>query len=388
MAAPSPRLPLARPRRRRPIDAEAISATIDTLYEAATDSSLWNRALAGLVSFVGSSGSHLAFIDGATGLINPDVSVGMPPEMLTEYNGDKVKSCPRIQSARRQPVGSPCYDYQHISEREIDHNEYYNWLQVQGDAIRYYLATRLNTLDGSEAWLSMAFRHREGHAQAEHMERFRMLLPHVNRAIRISQRLGTWELASASTLVALNAIDVGTFILDRDGKVQHRNAVAEALVTSGTCIRLSAGRLLLAVHAAHRQFMAMVNSASSTGSTPTAPRGGSLMVHVPNSTDVYRVTVSPLQMQSRSLAFEPTAAIVFVERVRGAIADMSTLRDRFGFTAAETRLAARLAEGQSIAEAAAFLNVSLYTARTHLKSILCKTGTHRQAALVRLLLLA
>ena len=47
------------------------------------------------------------------------------------------------------------------------------------------------------------------------------------------------------------------------------------------------------------------------------------------------------------------------------------------------RVAAQLVSGEGLRKAASCLNIALSTARSHLKHILEKTGTHRQAELVR-----
>ncbi len=60
----------------------------------------------------------------------------------------------------------------------------------------------------------------------------------------------------------------------------------------------------------------------------------------------------------------------------------------YGLTRAESRLAARIAEGRSLEEAAAMLSITRQTARSYIKRILGKTGTKRQVELVRLLLLS
>jgi len=55
-------------------------------------------------------------------------------------------------------------------------------------------------------------------------------------------------------------------------------------------------------------------------------------------------------------------------------------------TPTEAELAAALAEGRTLAEFAEARGCSEQTGRTHLKRILEKTGTSRQADLVRVLL--
>ena len=56
-----------------------------------------------------------------------------------------------------------------------------------------------------------------------------------------------------------------------------------------------------------------------------------------------------------------------------------------GLTPTESILAAALAEGRTVTQYAAEKGCSELTARVHLKHILEKTGTHRQAELVGLL---
>ncbi len=62
------------------------------------------------------------------------------------------------------------------------------------------------------------------------------------------------------------------------------------------------------------------------------------------------------------------------------------LRRRFGLTAAESGLAAEILKGDGRVAAARRRGVSDATAKTQLKRIFDKTGTHRQAELIRVLL--
>ena len=63
---------------------------------------------------------------------------------------------------------------------------------------------------------------------------------------------------------------------------------------------------------------------------------------------------------------------------------IGVLRQAFGLTHAEARLAAQLAQGRSLRTIAAERRVSITTARAQLRSVLGKTHTHRQAELVAL----
>ena len=62
-----------------------------------------------------------------------------------------------------------------------------------------------------------------------------------------------------------------------------------------------------------------------------------------------------------------------------------TIRESFGLTPAETRLAARLKDGLTLKESAEDLNVSLNTVRNQLRAVFEKMGLNRQSDLVRAL---
>jgi PAS domain-containing protein len=90
----------------------------------------------------------------------------------------------------------------------------------------------------------------------------------------------------------------------------------------------------------------------------------------------------PLGGEARNFA----RAIFIGDSKRRSGAPVESLGSAYGFTHGESRLAGLLAADLTLAEAAAELDITESTARTVLKRILAKTGTRRQASLVRLLL--
>ena len=67
-------------------------------------------------------------------------------------------------------------------------------------------------------------------------------------------------------------------------------------------------------------------------------------------------------------------------------ARVESLRDRFGLTPAEATFALEIIKGDGRQATADRLGITVGTARSHLSSIFDKTGSRRQAELVRLLL--
>jgi DNA-binding CsgD family transcriptional regulator len=80
------------------------------------------------------------------------------------------------------------------------------------------------------------------------------------------------------------------------------------------------------------------------------------------------------------------AAVLIGDPELKALPNCQVLGELFRFTPTECRLASLLMRGVSLGEAASELNVSLHTARTHLKVIFQKTGANRQGHLMYLLL--
>jgi DNA-binding CsgD family transcriptional regulator len=61
------------------------------------------------------------------------------------------------------------------------------------------------------------------------------------------------------------------------------------------------------------------------------------------------------------------------------------LQEVFGLTPTEAKLAAALCRGACLSDVAIELAIGLSTVRSHLKSVMLKTNTRRQAELVALL---
>ena len=85
----------------------------------------------------------------------------------------------------------------------------------------------------------------------------------------------------------------------------------------------------------------------------------------------------------------PGAVMLFVRDIDCFhIPSESALRTLFEFSGSEAKLARQLAAGLDLKQAAENLGLSVLTARTYLKTLFGKTGTNRQADLVRLLVTA
>lgn len=113
-----------------------------------------------------------------------------------------------------------------------------------------------------------------------------------------------------------------------------------------------------------------------------------LKIARPSGRPAMIATVMPLGVENSERLLSPLArAIIFVKKPdEKPRLDLTKLANVFGLSSRQAALTALLAEGATLAQAAAALGIGFETARWHLRTIFEQTGTHRQVDLVRLIL--
>ena len=172
----------------------------------------------------------------------------------------------------------------------------------------------------------------------------------------------------------LRLIAIGMVLCDRSGRVVYANAAAEQWMSTRGAIEMNEGRIVARRPDVRRRLeealeKATVGEPRGPGAL-ALPRGGGDPVP-----DV--VTVLPF-------AGAPCALMVFGGRDWDAGRSDLAMR-AIGLTKSERRLVGHLCRGRALEDAAGEAEVKISTARTYLKRIFAKTGTHRQSELVALL---
>jgi DNA-binding CsgD family transcriptional regulator len=358
-------------------------ALVTRLYEAATNAELWPAALESMVRFVGNSGVHLFLTDENTGLVRQDAYFGMPSKLMEEYNNGQVVDCPRVENALAHPEYRLLYDYQHIDERGIDRSDYYHWLQKSGDGIRYYLGAQLFPTEGRPSWISFPFRRSEGHAQLDHMERLKLFVPHLERALRVGQQFGTASLLSGALTQSLDREERALVVLGASGNVLFTSQAAERLASRAGWIRISRCGVRLTNHGLDQQLQRNLHECRQVIGRQAATAMDDLETYAQDGTR-YRISLAPLMFQGRLFGIDQPSVVITIARVEAAEA---AVRERLrSLTSAELALALAVARGSTLAGYARGRGISLHTVRAQLKVVFQKTGTHRQAGLVSLIL--
>jgi DNA-binding CsgD family transcriptional regulator len=220
---------------------------------------------------------------------------------------------------------------------------------------------------------------------------WRASVPHYRRALELRRRFHHNAVEQQATLQALARSGMAVMVVAPDHSLLHASPRAEAVLRQADSLLMAGGAVTARLQIEADALRKLIDDAVcwSTGRVLGSHLGehrrssaSSLAIsragHLPLT-----VLVSPLRPPA--LAIAVPAAILFVRDPEGRTPSCSALRDLFGFTAAEAAVAAELAQGRSLAEVAQSQHVSMNTVRTHLKKVLAKTNTGRQAEAVTLI---
>ena len=212
----------------------------------------------------------------------------------------------------------------------------------------------------------------------------RGLLPHLQRALMLSQRLTAAERSAALTYEAMDALAVGLVIAAADGVVIFANAAARGLSAAGDGFALGNGQtgLTAARPSETSELRMLIRRAARTTAGRGWAAGGVVRLSRPSLRRPYTVIVSPLPLR---LGTEPAALVLVADPETHHHAPPDWLCRLYGMTPAEARLALALVNGESPKTYAASLDRSMPTIRTQLQSIFVKTDTRGQTDLVRTL---
>lgn len=179
----------------------------------------------------------------------------------------------------------------------------------------------------------------------------------------------------------------GVLVLERGARVAIANAEAERIARSDDGISIHHGQLRLGSMKLQIQFESVVRAALSLQSRAAKTRRTIFHVPRPSGAMRYEMLVS-----SREQPFEGAPAlrglgclVLLSDPIAITRVSPAQLMNDYGLTLAEARVAIALQESVSLRDAASGLQVSIHTARSHLRSIFAKLQISTQAQLVRML---
>lgn len=361
------------------LDTADFSAVVSDIYEASLSPAHWDLALTGLVSRFGPPRWDVAMLvwerldpGGGRFVASAGVNYMARTVYLQHFAGRNAWSV----RGHDLPLGSVVH-----SDRLIDRQDF-----LQTPFSSQFLA-----LFGMEVGLIGSLdKHTSDHlglclpgpdnAPTERLEEaVRLLLPHIQRAVRIARRIGEAELSAAHSTAALDRAPSPVILLTESFELAFANAAGLRLIER---FRLeNGGRLRLGQAALHEDLIRLLDPAAKAHCRPfRLAQGG------PDERAAIAMRIDPERIAGAHTG-AGVARLMVVAAHNPAVSEehIDRLRDWFGLTHAEARLAAMLADGGSTEDYCQLRGVSANATRFLLKGIFAKTGVNRQAQLVRLI---
>ena len=354
---------------------------IDLLYAAALDGD-WARPVGAMASLFGSGQAGLFQYDTRTRTLRGVVLVGIEPIYRETYA--PIASQPEMDALWAAAValsadGSPVIE-RYADDPGLSRTSFYHeWLRPQ----RIDRAIEVSALVPPCRLAMMAVARAAGAVEfdSDDIHAMRTLQPHLTRALQVRQRLEGADHEQRRMLDALDRIEHGVLLVDAHARVRHTNRTAEALLQRGDGL-VARNDTLHCAQAADSSALRRLIGAAATG---TIGAEGALAVRRSTGQPL-SVLVAPLRPDdSRSDGPLAGAIVIVIDPGRSPADGAAELVRRYGLTPAEARTALALLDGGGLSGMAERLSVRLSTVRTLLQRVFAKTGTHRQAELVRLI---
>jgi DNA-binding CsgD family transcriptional regulator/GAF domain-containing protein len=371
----------------RAAPAVARADLIELIYEGATDPSASQEVLRRLQQIFAAEVVLLARHDVAAKSGACIRQIGMDPILVGRYESEFAKQNPWMQAERLYRVHSVVTGEEVVRNTDLVKTDFYEqYLRPQ------HLLHRMCGVicrRGPEFWYITAARQPSKPVfDDSDVDGLAGLLPHLDRALELSWQFARERSARQALLDMLDQLPTAIIVVDAEAHPVMMNAAAEGILAMGDGMLVNRRRLEALWHAERARLAQLVASACAPTDGDTAAAGGHLMVSRPSGLRPFLVMVSPLPRAycDRAGQQRRLAAVVIKDpqaQLHASAASRREIAELYQLTRAEERLLKFILDGLGVFEAAERLGVSRNTARTHMKRIYAKTGTRRQAELVR-----
>ena len=360
------------------------SDAIAAVYACATDPARWPEALQRIADCFGDVGGLLIHRrdDGSFAtVVSPSLR-----ECADAYEREWWRHDFRAQRAMDYAYGNAAgalTDRHVVSDAEMAAHPFYTeFLDPFG--LRWVASVQVSPQAGVQVGLSILRAASKPPFGDHELERLADLGRHVEQSLRLGVRLVDAEAVSLGLGDGLARLGTAAFVVDGAGRVVFANGKAQHLASRAFAVK---DHLLVCQSPAHQKnFAAMLQSSASiaAGCHPLTKPGLPLVIEA----DGIRlaVYVLPIADEARSFGARagPLSVVLAIDIAPGVPLNPALLRDVYGLTLGEARVAALVGAGVSPRETALKLRIAEETVRSVLKRVFAKLDVSRQAELTEL----
>lgn len=354
---------------------------IEHVYRAGCDPAEWRTFVERVhAQLPGISINALMSINGTT-LAEHSFSAGIPAEHAASYFAHYYAINPYNELFGRLPIGEVRTIPQVVDRAAIKRHAFYNeWLKPAG-GFTHGAGLVVARDERRILRVSIDIPERLGHLENPGAVFLRRIGPHLLRAFEVNDRFAAAAVKEQALEALIESVDGPAALVSAKGKVAIINRSGEKLMRAETLIRMGTDGRIGFLKSRHQDLFRRALAASSTGADAGALSGFHV---IDRAGSAYAISVLPLRPASSAPFMSPPsglALLTFRDSALKTRQPVALMQRVFGLTEAESKIAAAIASGFSVAQAAERQKVSRVTARNQLNAAMAKLVVHRQAEL-------
>jgi DNA-binding CsgD family transcriptional regulator len=359
---------------------EELSRLIGVIYDCALAPELWGKALAQICAHSDSAAGTLAIVNLQTGqeytLVNHGISEHFDQLYRAKYHCMDLFIHPLLARA----VGEPALSAELVDDEELLASRIYReWAALQG--FRDTLMTMFTRHHAQLSFMGLTRKLDQRRYGERDRQALKLITPHVQRAVLISDFVEHQAVERSRFVEVIDSIITATIVVDAQRNILHANQVARALLDRGQIVASSNGALTVAGVPPAKLLKSADRSAGER------PLPETRRVRAPQAEADTIVVIMPLFVAENMGSSGGLHYAVFIQDTRQLSPLASDAWAKlYELTGSELRVLQGLIQGSTPSEIADIYGIAVSTVKTQLLSLYRKTGTRRQAELVKLAL--
>jgi DNA-binding CsgD family transcriptional regulator len=361
-----------------------LTQLVSGFYDASMDPKLWPEVLGKLRDAVHADNAAVVSHDFKTGRGQLDHSVGIDAMFVTAYREFYSHQNVWLRQPEKFTQHGQVLTSQQLADSStvIDTDFYRYWLRPQN--LLHQLIGILDVQGSQVTLVSFARARDKGAFWDDDAEFLFRLLPNLRQALRAGHVFRRVQNSERILLDTLDMMPIGIALLGSSGAVLTANRVAREIIDAEEALYIGSGGLGLKLAAGRFRFRDFLAGSLGAPRTDSETEIDSFSVPREGNRRPITLLVMPVKDRTMPRSDRDPAAVVFIgDPERPVDIDPRNLIRLYGLSRAEARVAVLLGKGLRLEQAAQHLGLTYETVRKHLKQIFSKTGTDRQAELVR-----
>jgi DNA-binding CsgD family transcriptional regulator len=365
-------------------DLDSLSRLLGRIYDTTLDRTLWQAVVGDIAAYIPGSFVNLFSQDAVQKTAEAFYTFGIEPHFLQLYFEKYIHINPLFPAMLFFDVEQVLTEEDVLPMSEFVETRFYReWVAPQG--LVASMAAILEKSATSLAGIAVGRAALHGPVDCEARGRMSQVVPHLRRALSIGKVVDLRKLEADAFADTLDGLAAALFIVDRNMRIVHANLRALLMIKDKDVVSDLNGKLRM--NAPEEDFQIKEIVARAEQGNPADDRNA-ISRPLTSSNGVryvaHMLLLTSGRRQRAGATYSGVAAIFIAKASLNALHPLQSLATAYKLTPTEMRVLMALVQVGGVPEAVPILGISEATIKTHLSRIFAKTGSRRQADLVKI----